>query len=105
MLQGHEKQNGDFAETTAFESYGVKTSEKANMHIILAFPFPLVTFHCLLLRAVEYYNYILWNVLSTPPRTPWCICDVQTMEGRVTVIKCYAAFSQAFSMNVIIIDV
>ena len=23
---------GDFAETTAFESYGVKTSEKANMH-------------------------------------------------------------------------
>ena len=23
---------GDFAETTAFERYGVKTSEKANMH-------------------------------------------------------------------------
>ena len=28
----HEKQCGDFAETTAFERYGVKTSEKANMH-------------------------------------------------------------------------
>ena len=26
------KINGDFAETTAFERYGVKTSEKANMH-------------------------------------------------------------------------
>ena len=26
------KQCGDFAETTAFERYGVKTSEKVNMH-------------------------------------------------------------------------
>ena len=26
------KKCGDFAETTAFERYGVKTSEKANMH-------------------------------------------------------------------------
>ena len=26
------KRCGDFAETTAFERYGVKTSEKANMH-------------------------------------------------------------------------
>ena len=26
VLQGQEKQNGDFAETTAFERYGVKTS-------------------------------------------------------------------------------
>ena len=26
------KINGDFAETTAFERYGVKTSENANMH-------------------------------------------------------------------------
>ena len=25
-------ETGDFAETTAFERYGVKTSEKANMH-------------------------------------------------------------------------
>ena len=32
VLQGHEKECGDFAETTAFERYGVKTSEKANMH-------------------------------------------------------------------------
>ena len=32
MLQGQEKKCGDFAETTAFERYGVKTSEKANMH-------------------------------------------------------------------------
>ena len=32
VLQGHEKQCGDFAETTAFERYGVKTSEKGNMH-------------------------------------------------------------------------
>ena len=32
MLQGQEKECGDFAETTAFERYGVKTSEKANMH-------------------------------------------------------------------------
>ena len=30
--QGHEKQTGDFAEMTAFKRYGVKTSEKANMH-------------------------------------------------------------------------
>ena len=26
------KKSGDFAETTAFERYGVKSSEKANMH-------------------------------------------------------------------------
>ena len=26
------KKCGDFAETTAFESYGVKTTEKPNMH-------------------------------------------------------------------------
>ena len=32
VLQGHENKTGDFAETTAFERYGVKTSEKANMH-------------------------------------------------------------------------
>ena len=32
IRQGQEKQCGDFAETTAFERYGVKTSEKANMH-------------------------------------------------------------------------
>ena len=32
LLQGHEKESGDFAETTAVERYGVKTSEKANMH-------------------------------------------------------------------------
>ena len=32
VLQGHETECGDFAETTAFERYGVKTSEKANMH-------------------------------------------------------------------------
>ena len=32
VLQGHEKECGDFAETTAFERYGAKTSEKANMH-------------------------------------------------------------------------
>ena len=32
VLQGHEKECGDFAEMTAFERYGVKTSEKANMH-------------------------------------------------------------------------
>ena len=31
VLQGHKK-CGDFAETTAFERYGEKTSEKANMH-------------------------------------------------------------------------
>ena len=29
VLQGQEKECGDFAETTAFERYGVKTSEKA----------------------------------------------------------------------------
>ena len=32
LLQWHEKECGDFAETTAFERYGVKTGEKANMH-------------------------------------------------------------------------
>ena len=32
VLQGQEKQYGDFAETTAFGRYGVKTSEKAYMH-------------------------------------------------------------------------
>ena len=32
QLQEQETQCGDFAETTAFERYGVKTSEKANMH-------------------------------------------------------------------------
>ena len=32
VLQGQEKQHGDFAETTAFERYGVKTNKKANMH-------------------------------------------------------------------------
>ena len=32
MPQGHEKETGDFAEMTAFERYGVKTSENANMH-------------------------------------------------------------------------
>ena len=32
VLQGQEKECGDFAETTAYERYGVKTSEKANMH-------------------------------------------------------------------------
>ena len=32
VLQGNEKYCGDFAETTAFERYGVKTSVKANMH-------------------------------------------------------------------------
>ena len=31
VLQGQEKKRCDFAETTAFERYGVKTSEKANM--------------------------------------------------------------------------
>ena len=30
--KGMKKKCGDFAETTAFERYGVKTSEKANMH-------------------------------------------------------------------------
>ena len=29
---GQEKKCGDFSETTAFERYGVKTSEKANIH-------------------------------------------------------------------------
>ena len=28
--EGHEKECGDFAETTALERYGVKTSEKDN---------------------------------------------------------------------------
>ena len=28
MLQGHEKECGDFAKVTAFERYGIKTSEK-----------------------------------------------------------------------------
>ena len=32
VLQGHVKYTGDFSKTTAFERYGVKTSEKANMH-------------------------------------------------------------------------
>ena len=32
VLQGQENQCCDFAETTAFERYGVKTSEKNNMH-------------------------------------------------------------------------
>ena len=32
VLQGHEKECGDFAETIAFERCGVKTSEKANVH-------------------------------------------------------------------------
>ena len=32
MLQGQEKECGNFVETTAFKRYGVKTSEKANMH-------------------------------------------------------------------------
>ena len=31
-FSGHENKCGDFAEMTAFERYGVKTSEKANMH-------------------------------------------------------------------------
>ena len=31
VLQGHGKQCGNFAETTAFKRYGVKTREKANM--------------------------------------------------------------------------
>ena len=31
VLQEHKNQCDDFAETTAFERYGVKTSEKANM--------------------------------------------------------------------------
>ena len=30
VLQGHDKECGDFAETTAFEGYGVKTCEKDN---------------------------------------------------------------------------
>ena len=32
VLQGQENKCGDFAETTAFERYDMKTSEKANMH-------------------------------------------------------------------------
>ena len=31
-LREHENIKGDFPETTAFEMYAVKTSEKANMH-------------------------------------------------------------------------
>ena len=31
-LREPEKQKGDFPETTVFERYAVKTSEKANMH-------------------------------------------------------------------------
>ena len=31
-IQGQEKECGNFAETTAFERYGVKKSEKSNMH-------------------------------------------------------------------------
>ena len=31
-LREPEKEKGDFPETTAFERYAVKTSEKANMH-------------------------------------------------------------------------
>ena len=38
VLQGHEKEYGDFAETTAFERYGVKTSERANMQISTGLP-------------------------------------------------------------------
>ena len=32
VLQGYENECGDFAETTSFERYGVKTSEKANTY-------------------------------------------------------------------------
>ena len=32
VLKGHEKQCGDFTKTTAFGRYGVKTSEKSNIH-------------------------------------------------------------------------
>ena len=32
-LREPENEKGDFPETTAFERYAVKTSEKANMHI------------------------------------------------------------------------
>ena len=35
--KGTKNNVGDFAETTAFERYGVKTSEKANMHNQLAY--------------------------------------------------------------------
>ena len=38
VLQGHEIECGDFAETTAFERYGVKTSERANMQISTGLP-------------------------------------------------------------------
>ena len=34
------KKCGDFAETIAFERYGVKTSEKANMHMSTGLPRP-----------------------------------------------------------------
>ena len=30
--QGQEKERGDFTKTAAFGRYGVKTSEKANIH-------------------------------------------------------------------------
>ena len=36
-LREPEKQKGDFPETTAFERYAVKTSEKAIMHISTAY--------------------------------------------------------------------
>ena len=32
VLQGQDKERGDLAKTTAFGRYGVKTSEKANIH-------------------------------------------------------------------------
>ena len=40
MLQGPENECGDFAETTAFERYGVKTSEKSIMHMSTGLPRP-----------------------------------------------------------------
>ena len=40
VLQGHEKKCGDFAETTGFERYGVKTSEKANCIMSTGLPRP-----------------------------------------------------------------
>ena len=38
--KGMKYECGDFAETTAFERYGVKTSEKANMQISTGLPRP-----------------------------------------------------------------
>ena len=38
--KGQEKQCGDFAETTAFERYGVKISEKANCIMSTGLPRP-----------------------------------------------------------------